>query len=70
MQTTTEPSVKKLPILNNKVELDVEAELKKYEQEQMAMLGLEAGKRHWRDEEIRRRLRLRSARTPPFSSPA
>jgi hypothetical protein len=28
----------------------VDAELKKFEQEQMAALGLEAGKEHWRDD--------------------
>ena len=41
----------KLPILgeNANVDIDVDAELKKFEQEQMAALGLEAGKEHWRD---------------------
>jgi hypothetical protein len=41
----------KLPILgdNGSVDIDVDAELKKFEQEQMAALGLEAGKEHWRD---------------------
>ena len=38
----------KLPILgeNANVDIDVDAELKKFEQEQMAALGLEAGKEH------------------------
>jgi predicted nucleotide-binding protein (sugar kinase/HSP70/actin superfamily) len=36
--------------LNNKVELDVEAELKKFEEEQMKLLGLEPGREHWRDD--------------------
>ena len=41
----------KLPILGaSDVDIDVEAELKKFEQEQMAALGLEAGKEHWRDD--------------------
>ena len=40
----------KLPILGeNSVDVDVDAELKKFEIEQMAALGLEAGKEHWRD---------------------
>ena len=38
----------KLPILGE--ELDIDAELKKFETEQMAALGLEAGKEHWRDD--------------------
>jgi len=38
----------KLPILGE--ELDIDAELKKFEQEQMSALGLEAGKEHWRDD--------------------
>jgi len=42
----------KLPILgeNANVDIDVDAELKKFEQEQMAALGLEPGKEHWRDD--------------------
>jgi predicted nucleotide-binding protein (sugar kinase/HSP70/actin superfamily) len=47
---TISSGTKKLPILNNKVELDVDAELKTFELEQMAALGLEAGKEHWRDD--------------------
>jgi predicted nucleotide-binding protein (sugar kinase/HSP70/actin superfamily) len=48
---TIESSHKKLPILGGgKLELDVEAELKKFEAEQMAALGLEPGREHWRDE--------------------
>jgi len=41
----------KLPILgeNNNVDIDVDGELKKFELEQMAALGLEPGKEHWRD---------------------
>ena len=43
---------KRLPVLGAKanVDIDVEAELKKFEIEQMAALGLEAGKEHWRDD--------------------
>jgi predicted nucleotide-binding protein (sugar kinase/HSP70/actin superfamily) len=42
---------KKLPILGaNKVELDIDAELKQFELEQMAALGLEPGREHWRDD--------------------
>jgi len=47
---TIENSVKKLPILNSAVEIDIDAELKKFELEQMAQLGLEPGKEHWRDD--------------------
>jgi len=47
---TISSGTKKLPILNNKVELDVDAELKAFELEQMAALGLEPGKEHWRDD--------------------
>src|SRR6185503_8289437 len=47
---TIQSGTKKLPILNNKVELDVDAELKQFELEQMAALGLEPGKEHWRDD--------------------
>ncbi len=32
------------------MDLDIDAELKKFELEQMAALGLEAGKEHWRDD--------------------
>src|SRR5689334_16201388 len=49
MDTITS-GTKKLPILNNKIELDVDAELKAFELEQMAALGLEPGKEHWRDD--------------------
>src|SRR5689334_23927665 len=49
MDTITS-GTKKLPILNNKIELDVDAELKAFELEQMKQLGLEAGKEHWRDD--------------------
>jgi len=44
---TSKPRMK-LPILGE--ELDIDAELKKFEKEQMAALGLEAGKEHWRDD--------------------
>jgi predicted nucleotide-binding protein (sugar kinase/HSP70/actin superfamily) len=47
---TISSGTKKLPILNNKIELDVDAELKAFELEQMAALGLEPGKEHWRDD--------------------
>jgi predicted nucleotide-binding protein (sugar kinase/HSP70/actin superfamily) len=47
---TIETSSKKLPILNSAVDLDIDSELKKFELEQMAMLGLEPGKEHWRDD--------------------
>ena len=47
---TISSGMKKLPILNNKIELDVDAELKAFELEQMAALGLEPGKEHWRDD--------------------
>jgi predicted nucleotide-binding protein (sugar kinase/HSP70/actin superfamily) len=52
---TIKSSHKKLPLINDlgvgeKTELDIDAELKKFEEEQMALLGLEAGKEHWRDD--------------------
>ena len=47
---TISSGTKKLPILNNKIDLDVDAELKAFELEQMAALGLEPGKEHWRDD--------------------
>ena len=48
---TTETSRKRLPVVNsNKVELDLDGELKKFELEQMAALGLEPGHEHWRDD--------------------
>ncbi len=48
---TIEHAKIKLPIYgSNKVELDVEAELKKFEEEQMKALGLEPGREHWRDD--------------------
>jgi predicted nucleotide-binding protein (sugar kinase/HSP70/actin superfamily) len=41
----------KLPILGApSADIDVDAELKKFELEQMAALGLEPGKEHWRDD--------------------
>ena len=41
----------KLPILGAPSDdIDVDAELKKFELEQMAALGLEPGKEHWRDD--------------------
>ena len=53
MQTTTEtPTKKHLTVLNAtaKLDLDVDAELKAFEREQMKALGLEPGKEHWRDD--------------------
>jgi predicted nucleotide-binding protein (sugar kinase/HSP70/actin superfamily) len=47
---TIEGAKKKLPIFGQKMEIDVEAELKKFEAEQMAALGLEPGREHWRDD--------------------
>jgi predicted nucleotide-binding protein (sugar kinase/HSP70/actin superfamily) len=51
---TVETSRKKLPILNNvgsdKLDLDIEGELKKFELEQMEALGIAPGKEHWRDD--------------------
>src|SRR5262249_9096400 len=48
---TIDSGKKKLPILNATAELDLEAELKKFEEEQMAALGLESAvKEHWRDD--------------------
>jgi predicted nucleotide-binding protein (sugar kinase/HSP70/actin superfamily) len=48
---TIQSSHKKLPILNSgKLEFDIEAELKQFELDQMAALGLEPGKEHWRDD--------------------
>ena len=41
----------KLPILGEpSADIDVDAELKKFEIEQMAALGLEPGKELWRDD--------------------
>jgi predicted nucleotide-binding protein (sugar kinase/HSP70/actin superfamily) len=48
---TITSSHKKLPIIGGgKVEIDIDAELAKFEAEQMAVLGLEPGKEHWRDD--------------------
>lgn len=48
---TIQSSVKKLPIIGGgKVEFDIDAELKQFELDQMAELGLEPGKEHWRDD--------------------
>jgi predicted nucleotide-binding protein (sugar kinase/HSP70/actin superfamily) len=48
---TIESGTKKLPILgSNKVDIDIDAELAKFEAEQMALLGLEPGREHWRDD--------------------
>jgi predicted nucleotide-binding protein (sugar kinase/HSP70/actin superfamily) len=49
--TTTTDNRKRLPVLGAKanVDIDVEAELKAFEREQMKALGLEEGKEHWRD---------------------
>ncbi len=53
IQTTEAPkAAKRLPILDSAmdVDIDVDAEMKKFELEQMAALGLETGKEHWRDD--------------------
>jgi predicted nucleotide-binding protein (sugar kinase/HSP70/actin superfamily) len=48
---TIQSSHKKLPIIGGgKVDFDIDAELKAFEVEQMAALGLEPGKEHWRDD--------------------
>jgi predicted nucleotide-binding protein (sugar kinase/HSP70/actin superfamily) len=52
---TTETATKKhLNVLNNTApidgDLDIDAELKKFELEQMKQLGLEPGREHWRDD--------------------
>ena len=48
---TIQSSVKKLPIIGGaKLEFDIDAELKQFELDQMAELGLEPGKEHWRDD--------------------
>jgi predicted nucleotide-binding protein (sugar kinase/HSP70/actin superfamily) len=48
---TIQSSHKKLPIIGGgKVEFDIDAELKQFELDQMAVLGLEPGKEHWRDD--------------------
>jgi predicted nucleotide-binding protein (sugar kinase/HSP70/actin superfamily) len=48
---TITSSHKKLPIIGGgKLELDIDAELAKFEVEQMAALGLEPGREHWRDD--------------------
>jgi predicted nucleotide-binding protein (sugar kinase/HSP70/actin superfamily) len=51
-KTQSDTSRKRLPVLGDaaNVDIDVEAELKKFEIEQMAALGLELGKEHWRDD--------------------
>ncbi len=52
IEKTETDTRKRLPVLGAKanVDIDVDAELKKFEIEQMAALGLEAGKEHWRDD--------------------
>jgi predicted nucleotide-binding protein (sugar kinase/HSP70/actin superfamily) len=48
---TIQSSTKKLPIIGGgKLEFDIDAELKQFEIDQMAQLGLEPGKEHWRDD--------------------
>jgi predicted nucleotide-binding protein (sugar kinase/HSP70/actin superfamily) len=52
---TIKSSHKKLPLLNDlggggKLDIDIDAQLKEFELEQMASLGLEPGKEHWRDD--------------------
>src|SRR4051812_2873106 len=60
---TIATGTKKLPILNNKIELDVDAELKQFELEQMKQLGLEPGKEHWRDDNPTRFMASQRAHT-------
>jgi predicted nucleotide-binding protein (sugar kinase/HSP70/actin superfamily) len=60
---TISSGTKKLPILNNKIDLDVDAELKAFELEQMAALGLEPGKEHWRDDNPTRFMASQRAHT-------
>ena len=61
---TIQSGVKKLPIIGgNKVELDVDAELKAFELEQMAALGLEPGREHWRDDNPTRFMASQRAHT-------
>jgi predicted nucleotide-binding protein (sugar kinase/HSP70/actin superfamily) len=60
---TISSGTKKLPILNNKIELNVDAELKAFELEQMAALGLEPGKEHWRDDNPTRFMASQRAHT-------
>jgi predicted nucleotide-binding protein (sugar kinase/HSP70/actin superfamily) len=60
---TIQSGTKKLPILNNKIDLDVDAELKAFELEQMAALGLEPGKEHWRDDNPTRFMASQRAHT-------
>ncbi|HWE27160.1 MAG TPA: 2-hydroxyglutaryl-CoA dehydratase [Polyangia bacterium] len=60
---TISGGMKKLPILNNKIDLDVDAELKAFELEQMAALGLEPGKEHWRDDNPTRFMASQRAHT-------
>jgi predicted nucleotide-binding protein (sugar kinase/HSP70/actin superfamily) len=54
LTTETSPGKKHLTVLNNvsadPAELDIDAELKKFELEQMKALGLEPGREHWRDD--------------------
>jgi predicted nucleotide-binding protein (sugar kinase/HSP70/actin superfamily) len=52
VETLQQNTPKKLPIIgNNKAaDVDVEAELKAFELEQMKALGLEPGREHWRDD--------------------
>ena len=48
---TIQSGIKKLPVIGGaKVEFDIDAELKQFELEQMAALGIEPGKEHWRDD--------------------
>jgi predicted nucleotide-binding protein (sugar kinase/HSP70/actin superfamily) len=48
--TTTSNGTKRLPLVADKLELDIDAQLRDFEREQMASLGLEPGREHWRDD--------------------
>jgi predicted nucleotide-binding protein (sugar kinase/HSP70/actin superfamily) len=54
MLTTETSSKKHLNVLNNTAvpgaDIDIDAEMKRFEAEQMKQLGLEPGKEHWRDD--------------------
>ena len=39
----------KLPLFDPLADVDVDAELRKFEEEQVTALGLDAGREHWRD---------------------
>src|SRR5215471_21824807 len=49
---TIESSVKKLPVYGSTkvADIDIDAELKNFEAEQMKLLGIVPGREHWRDD--------------------